>query len=64
MPTSLTEVARADDLVMAVVNEADKVCGYQFHPESIMTTQGAQLLENTLHWALQHHDYQRQGAEA
>ncbi len=64
MPTSLTEVAHADGLVMAVVNESDKVCGYQFHPESIMTTQGAQLLENTLHWALQHHDYQRQGAEA
>ncbi|OCH62835.1 anthranilate synthase component II [Aliivibrio fischeri] len=48
----LTITATVDDLVMAVIQEEDKVCGFQFHPESILTTQGAQLLINTLNWAL------------
>nr|VUD31785.1 anthranilate synthase [Raoultella sp. NCTC 9187] len=38
---------------MAVRHDADRVCGFQFHPESILTTQGARLLEQTLAWALQ-----------
>ncbi|MEF1220479.1 anthranilate synthase component II, partial [Photobacterium damselae] len=42
--------AKANQLVMAVVHEQDKVCGFQFHPESILTTQGAQLLAQTLDW--------------
>jgi anthranilate synthase component 2 len=48
----LTVTATVDDLVMAVIQEEDKVCGFQFHPESILTTQGEQLLINTLNWAL------------
>ncbi|WP_413284646.1 aminodeoxychorismate/anthranilate synthase component II [Vibrio sp. MA40-2] len=52
VPESLTITAEVDGLVMSVVNEQDKVCGYQFHPESIMTTNGATLLANTIEWAL------------
>ncbi|WP_261817231.1 aminodeoxychorismate/anthranilate synthase component II [Vibrio gallicus] len=48
----LTVTAVVDDLVMSVVHEQDKVCGFQFHPESIMTTYGATLLENSIAWAL------------
>lgn len=48
----LTITAEVDNLVMSVVNEADKVCGFQFHPESIMTTYGATLLSNAIDWAL------------
>ncbi|MGY2572158.1 aminodeoxychorismate/anthranilate synthase component II [Vibrio sp. C8] len=48
----LTVTAEVDGLVMSVVHEEDKVCGFQFHPESIMTTQGATLLENAIDWAL------------
>jgi hypothetical protein len=40
-------------MVMAVRHDADRVCGLQFHPESILTTHGARLLEQTLDWALQ-----------
>ncbi|ELI6447481.1 aminodeoxychorismate/anthranilate synthase component II [Photobacterium damselae] len=43
-------IAKANQLIMAVVHEQDKVCGFQFHPESILTTQGAQLLAQTLDW--------------
>ncbi|SHO57237.1 aminodeoxychorismate/anthranilate synthase component II [Vibrio quintilis] len=53
VPDSLTVTAEVDGLVMSVIHEQDKVCGFQFHPESIMTTYGAQLLENTIEWALQ-----------
>ncbi|MEF1186002.1 aminodeoxychorismate/anthranilate synthase component II [Vibrio sinaloensis] len=51
VPDSLTITAEVDGLVMSVVNEQDKVCGFQFHPESIMTTYGATLLANAIDWA-------------
>ncbi|OEF27439.1 aminodeoxychorismate/anthranilate synthase component II [Vibrio rumoiensis] len=50
---ALTITAEVDGLVMSVVEEHHKVCGFQFHPESIMTTYGATLLENTINWALE-----------
>jgi anthranilate synthase component 2 len=49
----LTVTAEVDGLVMSVVQEQDKVCGLQFHPESIMTTYGATLLANAIEWALE-----------
>lgn len=53
VPPSLKVIADVDGLVMAVVNDRDRVVGFQFHPESILTTQGAELLSNTLAWARQ-----------
>ena len=53
VPESLTITAEVDNLVMSVVHEEDKVCGFQFHPESIMTTYGATLLANAIEWALE-----------
>tara|TARA_Y100001956_G_scaffold80784_2_gene96694 strand:- start:242 stop:835 length:594 start_codon:yes stop_codon:yes gene_type:complete len=53
VPDSLTVTAEVEGLVMSVVNEQDKVCGFQFHPESIMTTYGATLLANAIEWALE-----------
>ncbi|CUX96991.1 Anthranilate synthase component 2 [Candidatus Hoaglandella endobia] len=52
IPDTLTVNARYNDIVMAVRHDADRICGFQFHPESILTTQGARLLENTLAWTL------------
>lgn len=52
VPSALTVTAEVNGLVMSVVNEADKVCGFQFHPESIMTTHGATLLASAIDWAL------------
>ncbi|MGD8105919.1 glutamine amidotransferase-related protein [Pantoea sp. FN0302] len=51
-PDELTINATFNEMVMAVRHDADRVCGFQFHPESILTTQGARLLEQTLAWAL------------
>ncbi|NOI13184.1 aminodeoxychorismate/anthranilate synthase component II [Vibrio hepatarius] len=53
VPEILTVTAEVDGLVMSVVQEQDKVCGFQFHPESIMTTYGATLLANAINWALE-----------
>ncbi len=52
IPQDLTVNAHFNDMVMAVRHDADRVCGFQFHPESILTTQGARLLNQTLAWAL------------
>lgn len=52
IPTLLTVNARFGEMVMAVRHDQHRVCGFQFHPESILTTQGARLLEQTLAWAL------------
>ncbi|ENM3782267.1 MULTISPECIES: aminodeoxychorismate/anthranilate synthase component II [Vibrio] len=52
VPATLAVTAEVNGLVMSVVNETDKVCGFQFHPESIMTTHGATLLANAIDWAL------------
>lgn len=52
IPADITVNATFNGMVMAIRNDEDKVCGFQFHPESILTTQGAKLLEQTLAWAL------------
>lgn len=39
------------DMIMSVRNNTDHVCGFQFHPESILTTSGAQLLEQIIYWS-------------
>lgn len=52
IPAGLTVNAHFNEMVMAVRHDGDRVCGFQFHPESILTTQGARLLNQTLDWAL------------
>lgn len=52
IPAELTVNARFGEMVMAVRDDQQRVCGFQFHPESILTSQGARLLEQTLAWAL------------
>ncbi|RDA72712.1 anthranilate synthase component II [Hafnia paralvei] len=52
IPAGLTVNASFNGMVMAVRHDEERVCGFQFHPESILTTQGAHLLEQTLEWAL------------
>ena len=52
IPKTLTINALCNNIVMAVRNEEDRVCGFQFHPESILTIQGVKLLEQTIEWAL------------
>ena len=39
-------------MIMSIRNNKDKVCGFQFHPESILTPYGDQLIEKVLNWVL------------
>lgn len=43
----ITAVSK-DDIVMSIENEALKLYGVQFHPESIMTPEGLKILQNFL----------------
>ncbi|MCX8587652.1 MULTISPECIES: bifunctional anthranilate synthase glutamate amidotransferase component TrpG/anthranilate phosphoribosyltransferase TrpD [unclassified Gilliamella] len=52
IPNTLTINALCNNIVMAVRNDHDRVYGFQFHPESILTIQGLKLLEQTIEWAL------------
>ncbi|CAI6375812.1 unnamed protein product [Macrosiphum euphorbiae] len=40
-----------EKMIMSVRNNLDRVCGFQFHPESILTTCGDQILEKIISWA-------------
>jgi len=48
IPDELEIVAQYNGMCMAVYHAQDKVIGFQFHPESILTCEGAQLLKNSL----------------
>lgn len=53
VPQSLTVIGEVNDLPMAVINEKDKVLGFQFHPESVLTTEGATLLQQSINYLLE-----------
>lgn len=49
LPEELTVVSRDEGSeVMAVMDEKNRVYGLQFHPESILTPQGEQMMKNFL----------------
>lgn len=48
VPDTLDIIATYKTIPMAVCHQRDKVIGFQFHPESILTPNGAQLLKQSL----------------
>ena len=50
LPKSLQVIATCEEEIMAVKHIKDKILGFQFHPESILTPLGTQLMENALKW--------------
>ena len=50
IPPELKIIAHIDEEVMAVKHRSKKILGFQFHPESILTTQGDQIMKNSLAW--------------
>jgi anthranilate synthase/aminodeoxychorismate synthase-like glutamine amidotransferase len=50
VPPDLEALAWTDSIVMAVRHRTFPLIGIQFHPESILTPQGGQLIENVIHW--------------
>lgn len=50
VPDSLQVIADIDGLAMAILHQNDKMLGFQFHPESVLTCQGSQLLMYAMHF--------------
>jgi len=48
IPESLKVIADIDGLVMAVLQPNDRMLGFQFHPESILTCDGSVLLMQSI----------------
>ncbi|MFY8273320.1 aminodeoxychorismate/anthranilate synthase component II [Pseudoalteromonas sp. SSDWG2] len=48
VPECIRVIAQYQGMPMAICNDQDKVLGYQFHPESILTPQGSELLKQSL----------------
>lgn len=47
---ALTCLMTVGDIVMGVIDDKNMVVGYQFHPESILTPNGEQLLHTTVQY--------------
>ncbi|WP_163555422.1 glutamine amidotransferase-related protein [Helicobacter suis] len=48
LPSCLQVIAHYKDIIMGIYHPQDRALAYQFHPESIMTLKGAQLLQQSL----------------
>ncbi len=65
MPSVLDVTARADDgTIMSVRHRQHAIYGVQFHPESILTTEGKRLLQNFLNIVEQNRTQETQAAAA
>jgi anthranilate synthase component 2 len=53
MPDELTVLANFAEIPMAVAHLQDKMLGFQFHPESILTSHGSQLLMQSIEFLTQ-----------
>jgi anthranilate synthase component 2 len=53
MPKELAVLASFADIPMAVAHLKDKMLGFQFHPESILTSHGSQLLMQSIEFLTQ-----------
>lgn len=57
LPPELEPVAYSGDgIVMAVAHRHARIAGFQFHPESILTGHGRQLLAAALDWIAPHRE--------
>ena len=52
LPDELIVNADCNGIVMAIRHRNLPICGFQFHPESILTVQGSKLLEQSVEWLL------------
>lgn len=50
LPENLTVNGKVGEMAMSIRDSANYVMGFQFHPESILTTDGYRLLEQSIEW--------------
>ncbi|MCQ9120770.1 anthranilate synthase component II [Rodentibacter pneumotropicus] len=54
LPQEFVINAEYNGIIMAIHHRELPICSFQFHPESILTVQGAQLLQQSIEWLLNH----------
>ncbi len=50
LPVNLTVNGHISEMAMSIRDNDNYVMGFQFHPESILTTDGYRLLEQSIEW--------------
>ncbi|MDU0111598.1 gamma-glutamyl-gamma-aminobutyrate hydrolase family protein [Psychrosphaera aquimarina] len=50
LPSDITVIGQLGDIPMVFIDEKNKTLGFQFHPESILTTDGSRLLEQAINY--------------
>lgn len=58
MPEELNILAEFDNIPMAVTHKTHRMLGFQFHPESILTNHGSQLLMQSIAYLTQSTEHQ------
>ncbi|MCA9506920.1 MAG: aminodeoxychorismate/anthranilate synthase component II [Myxococcales bacterium] len=54
VPEEFEIFGRSDELVMAISHRKYPMIGIQFHPESVLSTQGSRIIKNLIDWAGEH----------
>ncbi|OOF80961.1 anthranilate synthase component II [Rodentibacter ratti] len=54
LPQEFIINAQYNGIIMAIRHRELPICSFQFHPESILTVQGSQLLQQSIEWLLNH----------
>jgi len=54
VPNCLQVIAQIADLPMAILHEADNMLGFQFHPESVLSSEGSLLLRQAMQYLVGH----------
>ncbi|CAL4325074.1 Anthranilate synthase component 2 [Buchnera aphidicola (Chaitophorus populicola)] len=50
IPKNFIINSKKKNIAMSIRDDDSKICGFQFHPESILTTIGEKILKNTIQW--------------
>ena len=60
VPDNLNVIASYNSMPMVIIDEAKHIVGFQFHPESILTTNGTALLKQTVNYLLHNSEHKGQ----
>ncbi len=52
VPSNLEVIGHYKEMPMAFIDEKNQILGFQFHPESILTTLGSKLLEQSINYLI------------
>lgn len=51
VPDEFDVIGKSDGLVMAISHRTHPMIGIQFHPESVLSTEGSRMIKNIIAWA-------------